>query len=209
MEKAALGAAATYTTPRTLLSILRLSQALAKLRFSNLVEQVRPGRVGQDGQGRVARKWRRTLADSLHTRSAQLLKGHWAPAWIALRLWLSSLIAKSRMTRSAASSPPPPHHTQSDVDEALRLMRQSKASLESSGPGVSDALPGERGGAAATEAERRSVGRAVSYVGAALSPRDWGRGGGGQPARVRWLQPTLGSGYWRVPCVTPPNIAAF
>ncbi len=41
MEKAALGAAATYTTPRTLLSILRLSQALAKLRFSNLVEQVR------------------------------------------------------------------------------------------------------------------------------------------------------------------------
>ncbi|PNW77889.1 hypothetical protein CHLRE_10g455850v5 [Chlamydomonas reinhardtii] len=63
MEKAALGAAATYTTPRTLLSILRLSQALAKLRFSNLVEQ-------------------------------------------------------------------------SDVDEALRLMRQSKASLESSGPGA-------------------------------------------------------------------------
>ncbi|GIL88994.1 hypothetical protein Vretimale_16291 [Volvox reticuliferus] len=61
MEKAALGAAATYTTPRTLLSILRLSQALAKLRFSNLVEQ-------------------------------------------------------------------------GDVDEALRLMRQSKASLETSGP---------------------------------------------------------------------------
>ncbi|KAG2494157.1 hypothetical protein HYH03_007792 [Edaphochlamys debaryana] len=64
MEKAALGAAATYTTPRTLLSILRLSQALAKLRFSALVEQ-------------------------------------------------------------------------SDVDEALRLMRQSKASLEHSGPGGS------------------------------------------------------------------------
>lgn len=40
MEKAALGAAATYTTPRTLLSILRISQALAKLRFSSLVEQV-------------------------------------------------------------------------------------------------------------------------------------------------------------------------
>ncbi|KXZ44931.1 hypothetical protein GPECTOR_60g708 [Gonium pectorale] len=63
MEKAALGAAATYTTPRTLLSILRLSQALARLRFSTLVEQ-------------------------------------------------------------------------SDVDEALRLMRQSKASLENSGPGA-------------------------------------------------------------------------
>ncbi|GLC33654.1 Mcm2-7 hexameric complex component [Pleodorina starrii] len=62
MEKAALGAAATYTTPRTLLSILRLSQALARLRFSNLVEQ-------------------------------------------------------------------------GDVDEALRLMRQTKASLENSGPG--------------------------------------------------------------------------
>ncbi|GFR49380.1 hypothetical protein Agub_g11405 [Astrephomene gubernaculifera] len=62
MEKAALGAAATYTTPRTLLSILRLSQALAKLRFSSLVEQ-------------------------------------------------------------------------SDVDEALRLMRCSKSSLENNGPG--------------------------------------------------------------------------
>ncbi|GLI59736.1 hypothetical protein VaNZ11_001684 [Volvox africanus] len=67
LEKAALGAAATYTTPRTLLSILRLSQALAKLRFSNLVEQ-------------------------------------------------------------------------GDVDEALRLMRQSKASLETSG---SNSGPGD------------------------------------------------------------------
>ncbi len=40
LEKAASGAAATYTTPRTLLSVLRLSTALARLRFVNLVEEV-------------------------------------------------------------------------------------------------------------------------------------------------------------------------
>lgn len=39
LEKAALDATTTYTTPRTLLSILRLSQAVAKLRFDNTVAQ--------------------------------------------------------------------------------------------------------------------------------------------------------------------------
>lgn len=43
LEKAALGATATYTTPRTLLSILRLAQALARLRFDSQVSQVRCG----------------------------------------------------------------------------------------------------------------------------------------------------------------------
>ena len=33
----------SYTTARTLLSILRLSQALARLRFANSVDQVRQG----------------------------------------------------------------------------------------------------------------------------------------------------------------------
>ncbi|KAJ9507934.1 hypothetical protein QJQ45_021173 [Haematococcus lacustris] len=53
------GASATYTTPRTLLSILRLGQALAKLRFDNCVSQ---GDV--DEALRLMRGSKSSLADS-------------------------------------------------------------------------------------------------------------------------------------------------
>jgi len=63
LEKSAIGHTATYTTPRTLLSILRLSQALARLKFASRVgmddvdEALRLMRMsksslGGEGQGR-------------------------------------------------------------------------------------------------------------------------------------------------------------
>ena len=47
-EEAAADVPHTYTTARTLLSILRLSQALARLRFADAVEQVRARGAGRD-----------------------------------------------------------------------------------------------------------------------------------------------------------------
>ena len=51
LEKSQMETSSTYTTPRTLLSILRLSQALAKLRFDSMV---------------------RVLTDHVHVAVAQL-----------------------------------------------------------------------------------------------------------------------------------------
>ena len=42
-QEAAAKVPHSYTTPRTLLSIMRLSQALARLRFSDAILEVRPG----------------------------------------------------------------------------------------------------------------------------------------------------------------------
>ena len=42
-QEAAAKVPHSYTTPRTLLSIMRLSQALARLRFSDAIVEVRPG----------------------------------------------------------------------------------------------------------------------------------------------------------------------
>eukprot|EP00887_Chlorella_sp_A99_P007647 scaffold20.g7647.t1 len=93
-EEAATDAPHTYTTARTLLSILRLSQALARLRFADHVEQAR-GRAVAAERGRHC----------AHGPSARL--------------------CRPQPTTTTTHT----HTPQFDVDEALRLMKMSKASL--------------------------------------------------------------------------------
>lgn len=98
-EEAAADVPHSYTTARTLLSILRLSQALARLRFADSVEQV----GGGAGRGHAGL--------CLQGSSSSRCRGCGAPV----------LDCQGRRCPLCA--------LQSDVDESLRLMKMSKASL--------------------------------------------------------------------------------
>ena len=102
-EEVAADVPHTYTTARTLLSILRLSQALARLRFADVVEQV----MGRWGGGE---------------REGAGVGGR-APA-----LRLLPLLPCTPSAPPPHTHPHPPTHPlvqadpQFDVDEALRLL---------------------------------------------------------------------------------------
>lgn len=118
-EEAASDVPHSYTTARTLLSILRLSQALARLRFADSVEQVGGSAKQASNEG-----------PSGSTARPNASRYNCWEALPALPLWRRPRLTPSwRCSPAADTCLPAAPPSQSDVDEALRLMKMSKASL--------------------------------------------------------------------------------
>jgi hypothetical protein len=140
LEKSQMELTSTYTTPRTLLSILRVSMALAKLRFDTTVsaegvwERAKWVEKGSVEQRRLSSPsvlsiCHSALPLSFYALSLELrvilIPSHPHPLLSPTSSPLTHILSPSHPTRARTQV------IQSDVDEALRLMRMSKSSLAS------------------------------------------------------------------------------
>ena len=140
LEKAQQEISSTYTTPRTLLSILRVAMALAKLRFDRTVGRQDAGWLGNTHVKKTSASAGRGQREGAQVpRVLRSLRNAYSSTPVPKGQGGATLCRCSQDCDFSFFHIHPPHLScfgavqviQSDVDEALRLMRMSKASLSS------------------------------------------------------------------------------